>query len=174
MVKPREAITSSLEWIRVAQLSPDADTADTNLSAWVPTSFITESYKLWWEEWKEQLFTVSVHMYRKMIDPEHEIPEDVVISLPILNSFFTSNFIGNSLLHFNQVDDPAPSMSRSGRPFNPHPVSPVSLISHNAPSLVVLMHRGVCFKKMMTKRSKTTPSVVAATLAQAFKVKTLN
>jgi hypothetical protein len=43
VVKPREAITSGLEWIRVAQLSPDADTADVDLS----TSFITESYKLW-------------------------------------------------------------------------------------------------------------------------------
>ena len=32
------------------------------------------------------------------------------------------------------------------------------------------MHRGIRFKKMTTKRSKTTPSVAAATLAQAFKV----
>jgi len=102
MVKPRETITSGLEWIRVAQLPPDADTADIDLLAWVLASFITESYKLWWEEWKEQLFTVLVHMYRNMINPEHEIPDDVVSFLPILNSFFTSNFIGNSLLYFDR------------------------------------------------------------------------
>jgi len=45
---------------------------------------------------------------------------------------------------------------------------------HNAPSLAVLMHRNVCFKKTTTKRSKASPSVAAATLAQAFKVKLFN
>ena len=90
-------IPSGLEWIRVAQLPPDADTADIDLSDWVPTSFITESYKLWWEEWKEQLFSVLVHMYRNMIDPEHEIPDDVVSFLPysILSLLLTS-----SVTHF--------------------------------------------------------------------------
>jgi len=33
VVKPRETITSSLEWIRMAQLPPNADTLDINLSA---------------------------------------------------------------------------------------------------------------------------------------------
>jgi hypothetical protein len=69
VVKPRETIISGLEWIRVAQLQPDADTTDVDISAWVLASFITQSYKLWWEEWKEHMFTVSVHMYRNMIDP---------------------------------------------------------------------------------------------------------
>jgi hypothetical protein len=36
------------------------------------------------------------------------------------------------------------------------------------------MHRGIRFKKMTTKHSKVTPPVAAATLAQAFKVKTLD
>jgi hypothetical protein len=36
------------------------------------------------------------------------------------------------------------------------------------------MHRGARFKKMTTKRSKASPSDTAATIAQAFKVKTLN
>ena len=103
VVKPRETITSGLEWIRVAQLPPDTDTTDVDLLAWVPASFITESYRLWWEEWKEQLFTASAHVYRNMIDSEHEIPDDVVSFLPILNSFFTSNFIGNSLLYFDRL-----------------------------------------------------------------------
>ena len=58
VVKPRETITSGFEWIRVAQLQVDDDTADIDLSVWVPASFITQSYKLWWEEWNEH-----AHMY---------------------------------------------------------------------------------------------------------------
>ena len=61
-------------------------------------------------------------------------------------------------------------MSKSGRPFDLRPESPISLISHNAPSLAALMHRGVHFKKMTTKRSKAAPSVAVATLARALKV----
>jgi hypothetical protein len=49
VVKPRERITTGLEWIRAAQLQPDADTEDIDLSAWVLASFITQSYKLCWE-----------------------------------------------------------------------------------------------------------------------------
>jgi hypothetical protein len=102
VVKPRKTITGGLEWIRVAQLPPDADTTDVDLSAWVPTSLITESYKLWWEKWKQQLFMASAHVYRNMIDPEHELPDDVVSFLSIFHSFFTSKFIGNSLLYFDR------------------------------------------------------------------------
>jgi len=65
-------------------------------------------------------------------------------------------------------------MSRSGKPIDLLPSSTVSLIGHNAPSLAVLMHQNIRFKKMTTKRSKTSPSVAAATLAQAFKVKSSN
>ena len=87
VVKPRDTITSRLEWIRIAQLQPDADTTDIDLSAWVLALFITQSYKHWWEEWKEHLFRVSAHMYRNMIDPEYKVPVDVVSSIPILQSF---------------------------------------------------------------------------------------
>jgi hypothetical protein len=87
--------------VKVAQLPPYADIGDVDLSAWVPASFITESYKLWWEEWKEQLFMASAHIYWYMIDPEHKLPDDVVSFLSIFNSFSTSNFIGNSLLYFD-------------------------------------------------------------------------
>jgi len=52
VIKPRETITSGLDWIRVAQLPPDADTADIDLSTSVLASFITGSYKSWWQEWK--------------------------------------------------------------------------------------------------------------------------
>jgi len=45
VVKPRETITSGLEWIRIAQLQPNADTSDIDLSAWVPAPFITQMYK---------------------------------------------------------------------------------------------------------------------------------
>jgi len=74
VVKPREVITSGLEWIRIAQLQLDADTIDIDLSAWIPALFITQSYKWWWEEWKEHLFRVLVHMYRNMIDPCMKFP----------------------------------------------------------------------------------------------------
>ena len=40
VVKPRETITSGLEWIRIAQLPPNADT-DVDLSAWIRALFIT-------------------------------------------------------------------------------------------------------------------------------------
>jgi len=102
VVKPREMITSRLEWIRIAQLQPDADTTYIDLLAWVPALFITQSYKLLWEEWKEHLFKVSVHMYQNMIDPEHEVPDDVVSLFPILSLFINFNFIGNTFLYFNR------------------------------------------------------------------------
>jgi len=101
LVKPRETITNGLEWIKVAQLLLDTDIADVDLTIGVPAYFITKSYNLWWEEWKEQLFTASAHVYRNMIDSKHEIPGDVVTFHSILNSFVTSNFIGNSLLYFD-------------------------------------------------------------------------
>jgi hypothetical protein len=43
-VKPRETITSGLEWIGIAQLPPNADT-DVDLSAWILALFITQAYK---------------------------------------------------------------------------------------------------------------------------------
>jgi len=87
VVKLREVITSGLEWIRIAQLQPDADTTDIDLSAWVPALFITQSYKRWWEEWKEHLFRVSGHTYRNMIDLEYEVLDDVVSPFLIFQLF---------------------------------------------------------------------------------------
>jgi len=65
------------------------------------------------------------------------------------------------------------TISRSGKPIDLLQSGPISLIGHHAPSLAALMHRNVRFKKTTTKRSKVSPSVAAATLAQAFKVKLL-
>ena len=45
VVKPREIITSGLEWIRITQLQPNADTSDIDLSAWIPALFLTQAYK---------------------------------------------------------------------------------------------------------------------------------
>ena len=95
MIKPRETITSSLDLIKVAQLPPDADTTDIDLSTWVPTSFITESYKSWWQEWRGQLFAASAHTYRHLIDSAHVIPDNAVSFLPTLNPFSVFNFIGH-------------------------------------------------------------------------------
>ena len=83
VVKPRETITTRLEWIRVAQLQPNADRTDIDLLAWVPALFITQLYKHWWEEWKEHLFRRSPHTYRGMIDSDYQVPNDIVSSLLI-------------------------------------------------------------------------------------------
>ena len=80
VIKPREPITNLLEWTRVAQLPPNADT-DVDLSEWVPAAFITQAYKLWWAEWKENLSCRSALSYRGMIDPEYEVPDDIVSAL---------------------------------------------------------------------------------------------
>jgi len=68
VIKPREAITSLLEWIRVAQLSPNANT-DADLSEWVLALFITQAYKQWWEEWKEHLFCRSILSTKSQMTP---------------------------------------------------------------------------------------------------------
>jgi len=88
VVKPRETITNGLEWIRIAQLQPNADTIDIYLSAWVPALFITQLYKHWWEEWKEHQFSASAQTYRGMIDPDYEVPDNIVSLLPILRFFY--------------------------------------------------------------------------------------
>jgi len=41
VIKPRETITSLLEWTRIAQLPPNADT-DADLSDWIPALFIMQ------------------------------------------------------------------------------------------------------------------------------------
>jgi len=86
-------------------------------------------------------------------------------------SYITLIFIGNLLPPFlNQVNDTPPTVSRNGRPIELLPSGPISLIGNNVPSLAALMHRGVRFKKITTRRAKTSPSVAATALAQAFKV----
>ena len=74
VVKPRETITSNLEWIIIAQLPPNADT-DVDLSAWILALLITQAYKQWWEEWKEQLFCRSALIYHGMIDSKCKVPD---------------------------------------------------------------------------------------------------
>ena len=95
VIKPRETITSGLDWIRIAQLPPDADTTDIDLFTLVLASFITESYKSWWQELKGQLFATSAHIYRHMIDSEHDILDDTVSLPSTLSLFFIFNSISN-------------------------------------------------------------------------------
>ena len=73
-----------------------------------------------------------------------------------------------------QVDDTPPLVSRSGKPIELLPSGPISLIGNNATTLAAIMHRGVRLKKVTTRRTRTSPSVAASTLSQAFKVKVLN
>ena len=70
-----------------------------------------------------------------------------------------------------KVDNPAPTVSRSEKLNDLLQSGLISLIVHHAPSLAALAHRNVRFKKTTTKRPKASPSVAAATLAQAFKIK---
>ncbi|XP_066341538.1 uncharacterized protein [Miscanthus floridulus] len=148
VIKPRETITCGTDWNKVVQLSPDADTTDVDISTWTPISFITESYKQWWREWKEQLFATSAHTYRHMIDSEYAIPDDA-------------------------VNNPAPSVSKSGKPFNLRPISPTSPIGYNAPTLAALTHQKIRTKTITSKSklatSRATPSAAATTLVKAFK-----
>jgi len=87
VVKPREIIKSGLEWIRIAQLQPNANTSEIDLSAWIPALFITQMYKQWWEEWKEHLFCTSALTYRGMIEPKYKVPDNTVSFQPISQSF---------------------------------------------------------------------------------------
>jgi len=108
-----------------------------------------------------------------MIDPDYKVPDNIVSRFTdTLDPLVTFDLIGNLLVVFlfQQVDNPAPVTSKSGRPIKLPPSGLISLISHNAPSLAALMHRNIRFKKTTTKRSKASASVAAATLAQAFKV----
>ena len=98
-MKPRETITSNLEWIRIAQLLPNADT-DLDLSAWIPALFITQAYKQWWEEWKEHLFCRSALTYHGMIDPKYMIPDNTVSTLTDVSILSLSLSIGNLLSLF--------------------------------------------------------------------------
>jgi len=99
MVKLRETITRGLEWIKIAQLQPNADMSDIDLSARILALFITQMYKQWWEEWKEHLFCTSALTYRGMIDSKYKVPDDIV-SLQYLSPFIAFILIGNSLPPF--------------------------------------------------------------------------
>ena len=84
----------------------------------------------------------------------------------LLFSFLSATYI----FCFIQIDDTPPSVSKSGKPMELLPSGSISLIGNNAPRLAALMHWGACFKKITTKRTKTSPSVAATALAQVFKV----
>jgi len=170
VIKPRETITSLLEWTRITQLPPNADT-DADLSDWILALFSTQTYKQWWEEWKEHLFCRSALTYRGMIDPQYMVPDNTVSILKPMFQFFHCPFqLVIPFLHLMQVDDAPPSVSRSGKPIELLPSGPISSIGNNAPTLAAIMHRGVRLKIVTTKRTKVSPSVAASTLTQAFKV----
>ena len=68
-------------------------------------------------------------------------------------------------------------MSKSGKPFVLQPVSPISPIGYNAPTLATLTHQKTRTKTITSKpklaTAKATPSAAATTLIKAFKVTTL-
>jgi hypothetical protein len=68
-------------------------------------------------------------------------------------------------------------MSKSGKPFDLRPVSPISPIGYNAPTLAALIHQRTRSKTITSKSklatTRATPLAVATTLIKAFKVITL-
>ena len=68
-------------------------------------------------------------------------------------------------------------MSKSGKPFDLRPVSPISPIGYNAPTLVALTHQKIRTKAITSKSklatARATPLAAATTLIKAFKVTTL-
>ena len=68
-------------------------------------------------------------------------------------------------------------MSKSGKPFDLRPVSPISSIGYNAPTLAALTHQKTRAKTITSKSklatAKGTPLAAATTLIKAFKVTTL-
>jgi len=105
VVKPREIITSGLEWIRIAQLPPNVDTSDIDLSAWILALFITQAYKQWWAEWKEHLFCRSALTYRGMIDSTYKVPENIVSLQPMPQSYYFRSYqqLTSSVLHRSTI-----------------------------------------------------------------------
>ena len=105
-----------------------------------------------------------------MIDPQYKVPDNTVSTPEPTSILQFSLSIGILLPCYMQVDDTPPLVSRSGKPIKLLPSGPISLIGNNAPTLAAIMHRGVRLKKVTTKRTRTSPSLAATTLAQAFKV----
>jgi hypothetical protein len=68
-------------------------------------------------------------------------------------------------------------MSKSGKPFNLRPVSPISPIGYNAPTLAALTHQRTRAKTITSKPklaiARATPLAAPTTLIKAFKVTTL-
>jgi hypothetical protein len=68
-------------------------------------------------------------------------------------------------------------MSKSGKPFDLRPVSPISPIGYNAPILADLTHQRTRAKTIISKSklatARATPLAAATSLIKAFKVITL-
>jgi len=61
IIKSRDMIGSSTEYNRLKNLKPNAGTLD--FSSWAVHHFTTESFRTWWEEWKEHIFSLSATTY---------------------------------------------------------------------------------------------------------------
>lgn len=56
LVKPRGLLPSAIAYDRLKNLSPPRESID--LSSWRFPIFTTTSFKTWWQEWKNHLFSV--------------------------------------------------------------------------------------------------------------------
>ena len=77
LVKPRETVTNGLEYDRLKNMMPDAETID--LEGWLISSFTTKPFNQWWLEWSLHLFYVSAKIYCQKFDPSFIVPKYEVI-----------------------------------------------------------------------------------------------
>ena len=77
IVQPRNPVPSSLAYSRLKDQHPDVDFNTINLNGWVLVSFASDSFRSWWSEWSQHLFSQSTHHLLHQICASHEVPEGV-------------------------------------------------------------------------------------------------
>jgi len=99
IVKPREKLSSDLEYNRLSNLAPDTSTI--NLEPWTAAAFTIKQFKLWWKEWKNHLFCVATGIYCKKFDLDFNDPDGGVITIDSAEFPFVADvFFPLTLLRF--------------------------------------------------------------------------
>jgi hypothetical protein len=79
LVKPRETVTTGLEYDRLKNLVLDVETID--LDGWVISSFTTKPFRQWWSARSLHLFFASAKTYCQQFAPIFIVPDDEVTYL---------------------------------------------------------------------------------------------
>jgi hypothetical protein len=78
-VKPKESVSSGLEYDQLRNLILDAETID--LDGWIISSFTTRPFEQLWSEWSLHLFYASAKTCCQRFDPDFIGPDDEVTCL---------------------------------------------------------------------------------------------